>query len=173
MERSHMRNPSKALWGGVAAAAVLLWSGPAFAQASASANINATVTVAARARITLTGAIAFPDMDPATNATINAAPLDVQVQARTAPGGSVTLTVLAGGDFVDSGGASIPVTNLSWTSTGAGFVPGTMSQATAQNVGTWSGPGARSGQQTYTLVNSWNYVPGNYAVTLTYTLTAP
>ena len=173
MERSHMRNPSKAVWSSVAAVAgVLLWSGPAFAQASANANINATVNVAARARITLTGAIAFPDMDPTTNPTIDAAPLDVQVQARTAPGGAVTLTVVAGGDFV-SGSDTIPVTNLSWVSSGAGFVPGTMSQGTAQNVGTWSGPGARNGQQTYRLVNLWSYVPGNYSVTLTYTLTAP
>ena len=34
-------------------------------------------------------------------------------------------------------------------------------------------PGTHNGTQTYTLVNSWNYVTGNYTTTLTYTLTAP
>ena len=35
--------------------------------------------------------------------------------------------------------------------------------------GTWR----EDGSQTYSLVNSWAYVPGTYDLTLTYTLTPP
>ena len=37
----------------------------------------------------------------------------------------------------------------------------------------WTGPGARSGTQTYSLPNSWTYTVGSYTTTLNYTLTAP
>jgi hypothetical protein len=169
-----MRHVSKVVWGAIGTVAmVLMASATASAQVTATANITATATVAARARITLTGTINFPDTDPAT-ASIDAAGLSVQVQARTTTSGAVNLTVIAGGDFVATGG-TIPIANLSWSTTGAaGFLAsGTMSSTTAQNVGAWTGPGARNGSQTYHLVNDWAYSPGNYSVTLTYTLTAP
>jgi hypothetical protein len=158
---------------GLSTAAVVLFSSSAAYAQLATQNINATAVVAARGRITLTGAINFPDTDPFTNPTINAAPLSVQALARVAPGAGVSLTVQAGGDFV-SGGDSIAIGNLSWATAGAGYnATGTMSSATAQPVGNWTGPGARTGTQTYTLVNDWAYAPGNYSVTLTYTLTSP
>jgi hypothetical protein len=97
----------------------------------------------------------------------------VQALARVALGAGVSLTVQAGGNFV-SGTDSIAIGNLSWATTGAGYnATGTMSSATAQPVGNWTGPGGHNGTQTYTLVNDWNYAPGNYSVTLTYTLTTP
>jgi len=164
----------KTLWkvGLSTAAVVLLSSSAAYAQL-ATQNINATAVVAARGRITLTGAINFPDTDPFGNPTIDAAPLTVQALARVAPGASVSLTVQAGGNFV-SGTDQIPIGNLSWSSAGAGYnATGTMSSATAQPVGNWTGPGANNGSQTYTLLNDWAYAPGNYSVTLTYTLTSP
>lgn len=167
-----MRKVSKAVWSGIAAAtAVLVFSSPVAAQSTATANVNATATVAARARLTVTGTVSFADADPATVPSISAAALDVQLQARTSPGGNVTLTVQASGDFV-SGTDIIAINNLSWTSTGTGFVAGTMG-TTAQSLGSWTGPGARNGTQTYALVNSWTYAPGTYSTTLTYTLTAP
>ncbi|HEY7498678.1 MAG TPA: hypothetical protein VH740_09200 [Vicinamibacterales bacterium] len=163
----------KAVWSAISAAAmVLAFSTSAFAQLDTE-TINATAVVAARGRITLTGVINFPDTDPFTNPTINAAPLSVQALARVAVGAGVSLTVQAGGDFI-SGTDSIAIGNLSWASAGAGYTAaGTMSSAAAQSVGGWTGPGARNGTQTYTLVNDWNYAPGNYSVTLTYTLTTP
>lgn len=167
-----MRKVSKAVWSGIAtAAAVLAFSAPVAAQVTATQNVTATANVAARARLTVTGTVSFADADPTTNPTVSAAALDIDVQARTSPAGSVTLTVQAGGDFT-SGTDTIAINNLSWTATGTGFVGGTMA-TTAQNVGSWTGPAARNGTQTYTLVNSWNYAPGTYTTTLTYTLTAP
>jgi hypothetical protein len=163
----------KAVWSAISAAVIVfVFSTSAYAQLDTE-TINATAVVAARGRITLTGAINFPDTDPFTNPTINAAPLAVQALARVGAGAGVSLTVQAGGDFV-SGTDTIAIGNLTWTSTGAGYTAtGTMSSAAAQAVGGWTGPGARNGSQTYTLVNDWAYAPGNYSVTLTYTLTTP
>ena len=163
----------KAVWSAVSAGVmVFVFSSSAYAQLDTE-TINATAVVAARGRITLTGAINFADTDPFTNPTINAAPLSVQALARVGVGAGVSLTVQAGGNFV-SGTDSIPIGNLSWTSTGAGYTAtGTMSSAAAQSVGGWTGPGAHNGTQTYTLVNDWAYAPGSYSVTLTYTLTTP
>ena len=76
---------------------------------------------------------------------------------------------------LDSGSATIPIGNMTWATTGvAGFnATGTMN-TTAQPVGNWTGPGARTGSQTYTLLNDWAFMsPANYTVTLTYTLTSP
>lgn len=163
----------KAIWSAVAALTLVCgYSTPAYAQLDTE-TINATAIVAARGRITLTGAINFPDTDPFLSPTINAAPVAVQALARVAPGAGVSLTVQAGGNFL-SGTDQIPIGNLSWTTTGAGFTgTGTMSSATAQAVGAWTGPGSHNGSQLYTLVNDWAYAPGNYSVTLTYTLTTP
>ena len=78
----------------------------------------------------------------------------------------------ASGDFQEAGGASIPINNLSWVVTGAGYAAGTAAQ-TDVSLGSWGGPGTRTGTQTYRLANSWTYAVGTYSVTLTYTLTAP
>jgi hypothetical protein len=163
----------KAVWTVLSAAAMLgVFSTSAYAQLDTE-TINATAVVAARGRITLTGAIAFPDTDPFTNPTIDAAPLSVQALARVGLAAGVSLTVQAGGNFV-SGTDAIPIANLSWAGAGAGYnAAGTMSSAVAQPVGNWTGPGAHNGTQVYTLVNDWAYAPGNYSVTLTYTLTTP
>jgi hypothetical protein len=135
-------------------------------------TIVATAEVLPRGRITLAGTINFPDTDPFTSGTIAAAPLTVTTQARVGTTTAVNLTVQAGGDFVAATG-TIPIGNLSWTATGAGYAAGTMSSAAQVPVGTWTGPGSRAGTQTYSLVNNWNYAPGDYAVTLTYTLATP
>jgi hypothetical protein len=163
----------KAVWSAISAAVmVFVFSSSAYAQLDTE-TIQATANVAARGRITLTGTINFADTDPFTNPTINAAPLSVQALARVALTAGVSLTVQAGGNFV-SGTDSIPIANLTWSTAGAGYTgTGTMSSSAAQSVGGWTGPGAHNGTQTYTLVNDWAYAPGNYSVTLTYTLTTP
>lgn len=165
----------KAVWSGVLATAVVtlvLFSATLQAQQVATANVTATATVAARARLEVTGAVTFGDEDPETTPNIDASPLSVTVKARTAPGDAITLTVEAAGDFVNADSQVIPIGNLSWLAGGTGFVPGTASTA-AVSVGSWTGPGTRTGTQTYRLVNSWAYATGNYSVELTYTLTAP
>ena len=157
---------------GIGAAALLaFFSTTAWAQATATANVTATVNVAAKARLEITGAVAFADADPETTPIISAAALDITVKARTSPSETVTLTVVADGDFQGTAG-TIGISNLSWLVSGTGFATGTAA-LTDVTVGSWGGPGTRNGTQTYRLANSWAYAVGSYTATLTYTLTVP
>jgi hypothetical protein len=166
---------TKAVWSGVltAAAMVVLSAAPAFAQASDNAQIAVTVNVNARAKLTLgTATITFNDADPDVTGTFSSGPISVDVKSRAGSGSNVTLTVVADDDLT-SGGDTIPISDLTWTVTGAGFSAGTSDSTTAQTLGSWTGSGNRSGTHTYSLPNSWAYNVGSYTATLTYTLTAP
>ena len=143
--------------------------------ASLTRTATATVTVNAFAKLTLSAStLVFPDSDPDTIPEVRAAggPVTITAKATTTIGSTVTLVVQAAGDL-RSGLDAIPVTQLRWTATGAGFVPGTMSQTAAQRVASWVSSGSWTGTQTYGLLNSWTYATGTYSTTLTYTLTAP
>jgi hypothetical protein len=136
-------------------------------------TINATV--AARAKLVLAPTVInFPDADPDVTPSIAATENSVNVlsNVRTSSAGNATLTCQANGDLA-SGGDAIPITNVTWTATGAGYVAGTMNSGTAQSVGSWTGSGAYTGSLDFFLANSWAYNIGNYTQTVTYTLTAP
>jgi len=155
------------------AAAMLLGVSQALAANTAPLTINATVS--SRGTLTLsTGAISFADADPDSTPliTANPDPVTVDAKARTGSSSTVTLTVLASGDLV-SGGDDIPITNVTWTATGTGFVAGTMDKGSAQTAGTWTGPAHRTGTFTYKLANNWNYKAGIYSASVLYTLSAP
>jgi hypothetical protein len=159
----------------LSAAALLFLSSPVFAQAASdTATVTVSAAVNAKAKLTLgANTVSFPDADPTATPSIVATALTVDVKARTSSAGSVTLTVLSGGDFV-SGSDSIGIANLTWTASGSGMAAGTMSKTTAQALGTWAGSGNHTGMtQTYALANSWTYATGAYSASITYTLTAP
>jgi hypothetical protein len=164
----------KTLVSAAAAAAVLFMAAPVFAQATDTANVTISATVAAKAKLTLgSNTVSFADANPDVTPSITATALSVDVKARTTAAGSVTLTVLSGGDLV-SGSDNIAISNLTWTVAGSGMVAGTMNKTTAQSLGSWTGSGNRTGMsQTYALANSWSYAVGSYGATVTYTLTAP
>ena len=84
----------------------------------------------------------------------------------------MTLTCLAGGDLT-SGSDTIPISDVTWTAEGSGFVAGTMNKTTAQPVGSWTGSGHRTGTLSFLLANDWNHATGSYTATATYTLTSP
>jgi hypothetical protein len=92
--------------------------------------------------------------------------------SRSLSGSTVTLVVVASDDL-RSGLDVIPATQMRWTTSGTGFVSGTMSKTAAQTVASWVNSGAWTGTQSYTLTNAWTYATGTYSATLTYTLTAP
>jgi hypothetical protein len=172
----------KAVWSGIVALAGLAaLSTPAFAQQTANGTVNVSVTVNARAKLSINNAtvaaISFADTDPDANGGVIAAnqALDIDVKARTSPGGSVTLTVRADHDLQTAANDTIAISNLTWTSgSGGGFTAnGTSSESAEVPVATFTGPGAHNGSQSYSLANSWNYAVGSYTATLTYTLTAP
>lgn len=158
----------------VIAAAALVWTVPLRA-GTRTGSVNVSVTIAAAAKLILGGStVSFPNADPDIVPRVPASEgtLTVTAKARTGSASPVTLTVLAADDLV-SGPNTIAVANVSWTATGSGFLDGSLSRAAAQTVGSWIGPGERSGTQTYVLQNSWAYATGTYTVTATYTLTAP
>lgn len=144
---------------------------PASAQ-TANGTLSASVNGLARLSLSSAG-ITFPDADPDTVPTIPASqgPIAVTAKARTSVNGAVTLTVLAA-DQLRSGLDTIPAANVTWTATGPGFTPGTVSATTPQTVGAWSGSGVRSGTQAFLFRNLWTYATGIYTLTLTFTLTA-
>ena len=155
------------------AAAVLLFSTQAFAQATHGGSVTVSAQVNAKAKLTLGSATAsFDDADPDTTPLLTAtSAISIDVKARTGASDNVTLTVLAGGDLTN-GSDTIPIGNLTWTVTGSNFAAGTMATS-AVSLGSWTGGGNQSGTQTYKLVNSWSYRTGLYQATITYTLTAP
>ncbi len=154
---------------------LVLMASSAFAQAATSTqtlNINAAVN--ARATLSLgVGAINFADADPDTVPSIAATENAVAVTAkvRTGSASTATLTHVGPANLV-SGSDNIPIGNVTWTATGAGFVPGTMNTV-AQSAGSWTGSGNRAGTFSYFLANSWDYATGSYTASTTYTLTAP
>jgi hypothetical protein len=151
---------------------VLVAAGSAPAAQTSNATLNAPITSMARLSLS-SAAITFPDADPDTVPSVQASqgPITLTAKARTAPNGTVTLTVLAS-DHLRSGINTIPASNITWVASGAGFGNGTLSATAAQVVATWSGSGVRSGTQTFFFRNLWSYPTGNYTLTMTYTLSA-
>jgi len=119
-------------------------------------------------------ALNFPDSDPNSIPSIpaNVNPVSVTASSRTGSSLTTTLNCVASGDLI-SGTSSIPISNLTWQSTGSGFIPGTMDKVTSQTAGSWTGSGVQTGTFSYFLNNSWSYNVGNYSTTIIYTLTAP
>jgi hypothetical protein len=156
-------------------ALLLLGLGSSAHAATDTKSLTVNATVSAVAGLTLgTASINFASANPGTTPSIAATegPVSVTVNARTSTTGSVTLTVLAGGDLI-SGSDTIGINNVSWTASGSGFAAGTMNKTTPQSAGSWSGSGTRTGTFTYAMANSWSYASGSYTASVTYTLTAP
>lgn len=118
--------------------------------------------------------VTFPDADPDSVPLVPASsgPLTITVKARATAGSTVRLTIFAL-DNLRSGLNTIPATALTWTTSGTGFVPGTVTRLAATTVGTWTGSGVNVGTQSYRFQNSWTHVPGTYTLLLFYTLSAP
>ena len=142
---------------------------------TAGRDITINVTVAVRGKIELgSSVINFPDADPDTVASIpaNENAVSVTAKAQVKGGDNVFLQVLPKGDLI-SGADEIPISNVTWTATGANFQGGTMSRETPQAAGSWTGPGQETGTFSYFLKNVWGYAVGNYSQTVTYSLVSP
>ena len=144
----------------------------AFAQ-TRTATLNVTVNGLARLQLSSNG-VSFPDSNPDLVPQVpgTPGPLVLTVKARTTLNATVRLSVLASDDL-RSGVRTLPASTITWTATGAGFVPGTLNRTTPQTVGTWIGSGARTGNQSLRFANAWTYSTGTYTLTMTYTLSSP
>jgi hypothetical protein len=154
----------------VLTAAVLFWPSTAAAQ-SDTATLNASVVSLVRLSVS-SSSLTFPDSDPDTIPFVPASPavITITAKSRTPPGGEVTLTVEATDDL-RSGVTTIPVSSITWTATGPGFVSGTLGR-TPQTVASWTGSGVRTGTQAFLFRNLWTYPIGTYTVTMIFTLSA-
>ena len=158
---------------GVAVAAVALTQ--PLSAATDTKPITVSASVAATAKLTLSIAtVSFPDADPDLVPSIanSEGAVTVTAKGKTTTGSNVTLTLQAAGDLA-SGSDTIPISNVTWTAAGTGFVAGTLSSISAVSVGSWANSGNRTGQLSFFLANSWDYEVGTYSVGATYTLTAP
>jgi hypothetical protein len=154
---------------------VALLAGSAGAALTDTVVVNVDALAPSAANLTIGATtINFPDADPDTTPVVAAQqnPVAVTASAQTQPNRVVTLTVRAAGDLT-AGSNTIPITNVTWTATGSGYLSGTMSRTSSQLAGAWRGSGNRNGTFSYFLVNSWAYRTGNYSATATYTLTVP
>jgi hypothetical protein len=151
----------------------LLTGVSAGAQQQVTATLNANLPPLVRLSLS-TNTITFPDADPDRVLSIPSSPPSVTItaKARASIGSTVTLTIEATDDL-RSGLDTIPVSTVSWTATGPGFVSGTLSRTGPQVLATWGGSGTRSGDQSFAFANRWNYATGIYTVTIVYTLSAP
>lgn len=150
----------------------LFTTAPAAAQ-TASATLSADL--GARARLSLsTSSLSFPDSNPDLFPQVQASSGAVTITAkgRATEGSTVTLTVRASADL-RSGIDTIPSSAITWTASGPGFVPGTLSATADQVVGSWTGSGVRVGTQNYRFQNLWTYPSGTFTTSLLYTLTSP
>jgi hypothetical protein len=148
---------------------------PAVAQHPSQTSTTMTATLTTLAKLTVSAAAqTFPDANPdlVPQVTSLQGALSITAKARATGGSQVLLTVQAGDDL-RSGLDVIPASAISWTTTGAGFTPGTLSKLAPVAVGTWTGSGAWTGTQTLTFSNSWTYSTGTYTCVLVYTLSGP
>jgi hypothetical protein len=129
---------------------------------SASARLSFDVA-------TITFRAADPDLVPAVAAAEN--PIQVDVDIKGSPGLTSVLSVQAGGDLI-SGADRIPISSITWTAQGSGFVSGVLSSTTSELVGQWMGKATATGYLRFWLANSWSYAAGNYRQNLVYTLIA-
>jgi hypothetical protein len=151
----------------------LLAACPTWAAAQTeTATLNASLTGIARLSLS-SSAITFPDSDPDTVPQIVASPgpITITAKARATLGGAVALTVQASDDL-RSGLDTIPAGHITWTTTGTGFVDGTLSATASSTVGSWVNSGVHSGTVTFRFLNLWTYATGTYTMTMTFTLSA-
>jgi hypothetical protein len=149
------------------------------AEGSLAASANQTLNVSAqdnsRAKIVLNvGAINFVDFsnDNLNNLPANENPVAITVKVKTGNNRPITLTFLASDDL-RSPTRTIPISNVTWTATGAGYQSGTMSKTSAQTVGTWTGPGSYAGALSFFFDTKVPQAAASYTSSGTFTLTAP
>ena len=157
----------------VALAVTVVSSARSVLAQSRTATLTVSINGLARLSLSSTG-VTFPDSNPDLVPQVPATPgpLVVTIKARTTLNATIRLSVLASDDL-RSGVRTLPASTITWTTSGAGFVAGTLNRTTPQTVGTWVGSGVRTGNQSLLFANLWTHPIGTYSLTMTYTLSSP
>jgi hypothetical protein len=159
------------------APAFIVWAFAAFVAPAEAQTSTATLSadIGTLAKLTLsTATVSFPDADPDLVPQIPSlgGPIAITAKSRATGASQVMLTVVASDDL-RSGLQVIAASAITWTATGPGFQPGTLSQTTPVTLAQWTGSGVRSGTQQFMFRNLWTYATGTFTASLTYTLSAP
>jgi hypothetical protein len=134
------------------------------------------VATAQKVDVTLTpSTVSFQSADPDTTPVVTSPTVSVRYRVQQNAGAQWRITVLATGDLV-TGGASIPVSNVSWIATPSppfqnGILSATVEQLVASGTGNVVPP--ETGTMTFRLVNSWTYAAGVYSQSFVFTISAP
>jgi hypothetical protein len=141
----------------------------------AEAWIAPRPSLAAQLDVTVTpSSLTFSDLDPDLTPNISASqnPVSISIVAKGTQ--NYLLTVVANGDLT-SPNDSIPISNISWTASGSGYVSGTLSASTPQTVasGHNTGNNTYNGSLSFSFKNYWSYATGSYSASLTYVATSP
>lgn len=115
--------------------------------------------------------INFPDADPDAVPEVAAQenPVKVTIAAR---GSQITLTARALTHLI-SGTDQIDISNVSWTASGSGFLPGRLKLGAEILVGQWwATTKIITGGLSFFLRHSWLYPVGKYNATVIFTATA-
>jgi hypothetical protein len=99
-------------------------------------------------------------------------PVQVKARGRASESQPLTLTARADSDL-QGGAASIPISLVQWTAQGEGLRNGALNRFSDQLVGRWTKSGVNQGQLEFALKNNGNLVPGDYATSVTLTLSSP
>ncbi|MCX6565631.1 MAG: hypothetical protein NTW38_04295 [Candidatus Aminicenantes bacterium] len=154
-----------------------LSAGLLFAQSSATRTLTVNATVSSRYKLEMTSnnvtftRIANPQTAPVISQ--NESPITVTVKATTSRSLTLpqtfNLRVQAVGTLKDSStGATIPISAITWTATGSGFVTsGTLSSSANQLLGTWNASGTYTGTIKFSFQDNANYAPGTYSLVVT------
>jgi hypothetical protein len=99
-------------------------------------------------------------------------PVQVTAKGRASPSQPLTLTARADSDLQDAA-AGIPISLVQWTAQGEGLRNGALNRQSEQLVGRWTQSGVNQGQLEFFLKNNGNLGPGDYAASVTLTLSSP
>ncbi|MCP4669363.1 MAG: hypothetical protein GY849_23775 [Deltaproteobacteria bacterium] len=113
----------------------------------------------------------IPGTGAVAGASSGANPVPVRAAGFVGSGSTMTLTADSSTALTD-GANTIPFSEISWTATGD-FAGGTFSDAAAQQLDQFTGPGNRTGTYSFSYDNDTYYPASTYDGTVSYTLSSP
>lgn len=136
-------------------------------------TLQITAHIRPRASLTLSHTqVTFDGQDDQPVIQALEGPVQVKAKGRASESQPLTLTARADSDL-QGAAASIPVSLVQWTAQGEGLRNGALNRFSDQLVGRWTKSGANQGQLEFVLKNNGNLVPGDYATSVTLTLSTP
>jgi len=138
-------------------------------QTSQILNVDAQINSRFKLEISSNTVTFTRTMDPRTAPVIvqNEPPLQIRVKATRGLWQSVNLKIQANGSLSDGLGHTIPIGNVTWQATGAGFTTNGQLTSAAQQLGRWTPSGVYQGTLSFSFQDNENFSPGIYTLVVT------